>query len=269
MSKKLLLFDVDGTLISYDGVVPESCVSALKQAKENGNYVFVVTGRTKNRAVEGNIDVSGMICGNGAYIEAEGKILRDEKLSLEQVAQITDYLDEHGICYFMEGNNGLYGSYDFETKSIPAFIKYGHSDPKIREIYPMMEFPNNMHQKDITKINYVLNTYQDYLDFKEKFSDFKCLTWGGQGEEALFGDCALPNIDKQDAIIQLINYLKIDKKDIYAFGDAEVDIPMFECAGTSICMNSGRQAAKDAADYVTDDVLNDGIEKALKHFNVI
>ena len=34
MSKKLLLFDVDGTLISYDGVVPESCVSALKQAKE-------------------------------------------------------------------------------------------------------------------------------------------------------------------------------------------------------------------------------------------
>ena len=27
-----------------------------------------------------------------------------------------------------------------------------------------------MHQKDITKINYVLNTYQDYLDFKEKFS---------------------------------------------------------------------------------------------------
>ena len=42
MSKKLLLFDVDGTLISYDGVVPESCVSALKQAKGNGNWLTII-----------------------------------------------------------------------------------------------------------------------------------------------------------------------------------------------------------------------------------
>ena len=95
MNKKLLLFDVDGTLVSYEGIVPQSCVDALKQAKDNGHYVFVVTGRTRNRAVVGSIEVSGMICGNGAYIECEGKVLKDQKLSLEDVKEITDYLDHH------------------------------------------------------------------------------------------------------------------------------------------------------------------------------
>lgn len=269
MEPKLLLFDVDGTLISYDGIVPDSCVKALKQAKANGHYVLVVTGRTKNRATVGNIDVSGMICGNGAYIEIDGKVLQDKSLSLSQIKEITDYLEQHNLCYFLEGNDGLYGSHDFETRAIPAYKKYGIENPNIRELYPMMTFPDSMYQEHITKVNYVLNSYQDYLDFKQKFSNYQCLTWGGQGEEALFGDCALPNIDKKTAIEQLIHYLQINKQDIYAFGDAEVDIPMFECAGTSICVGSGREAAKQAADYISDDVKNDGIAKALKHFHII
>ena len=60
------------------------------------------------------------------------------------------------------------------------------------------------------------------------FPEFKDLTWGGKGEKAIFGDCALKHIDKQEAIKELIDYLKIDQEDIIAFGDAEVDIPMFD-----------------------------------------
>lgn len=73
----------------------------------------------------------------------------------------------------MEGNDGLYGSHDFETKAVPAYQKYGHGGtPCIRDIYPMMEFPQSMYQQNITKINYVLNNYQDYLDFKIIFHSF-------------------------------------------------------------------------------------------------
>ena len=268
MEKKLLLFDVDGTLVSYDGVVPESTVTALEQVRRNGHLVYVVTGRTKNRAIVGGIEVDGMICGNGAYIEAGGKVLKDRKLSLAQVSEITDYLDRQGNCYYMEGNDGLFGSPSFETDALPAYEKYGMKNPVIRDLYPMMEFPESMHLENITKINYVLNDYDDYLEFKKHFPDLQCLTWGGAGEEALFGDCALPGIDKQNAIDELIAYLKIPKKDIYAFGDAKVDIPMFKAAGTSICVGSGGIEAKEAADYVSDEVINDGIAKALIHFNL-
>ena len=269
MSKKLLLFDVDGTLISYDGIVPQSCIDALKQAKDLGHYVFVVTGRTRNRATVGGIEVSGTICGNGAYIESEGVVLQDQKLSLEDLSKMTDYLDEHGISYFLEGNDGMYGSKYFETVAVPVYEKYGIKNPVIRNLYPMMIFPECMHIENITKVNYILRSYQDYEDFKMNFPQFKCLTWGGKGEEALFGDCALPGIDKAKSIQKLIDYLGVSKEDIYAFGDAEVDIPMFKMAGTSVCVGGGREAAKEAATYVTDEVVDDGIKNALVHFDII
>ena len=267
--KKLLLFDVDGTLVDYSGTVPQSAIDGLKQARVNGHYVFVVTGRTKCRATVGDIEIDGMICGNGAYVEAMGEVVSSQMLSLEDITKITDYLDERNIMYFLEGNDGMYGSRDFEYGAVETYRKYGVKNPTIKHLYPMMVFPDNMHIPNILKVNYILNSYQDYLDFKEVFKDYKCLTWGGKGEAALFGDCALNGIDKAVAVNKLIEHLGVAKEDVYAFGDATVDIPMFECAGTSIAVGSGGDEAKEAASYVTDAVLDDGIYNALKHFELI
>lgn len=269
MDRKLLLFDVDGTITDYTANVPASAPAALKKARENGHLVVIVTGRTRNRACPAGIEADALICGNGAYLEVQGKVLRDFSLNNQDIAEVTDYLNEKDFDYFAEGNNVLYGSKYFETRSLPAYEKYGIKNPVIRKLYPLMEFPESMRQEGIIKINYILHTYQDYLDFKEHFSRFQCLTWGGKGEEAIFGDCALPGIDKNTAIQELISYLQVEKKDIFAFGDAEVDIPMFKAAGTSVCMGSGREGAKAAADYVTDLTENDGLAKALEHFELI
>ena len=266
----LLLFDVDGTLVSYDNVVPKSTIEAFNKARENGHKIVVVTGRTLFRALpHKDLKVDGYICGNGAYIEVDHKILKDLSLPLEVTSKVVDYLDQHHLSYFLEGNGGIYGSPHFDTLAIPTYEKYGIKNPDIRKLYPDMTFPENRHLKGITKVNYILNSYQDYLDFKKVFNGYQCLTWGGQGEEALFGDCATKGIDKFKAVKELIEYLEVDKKDIYAFGDAEVDIPLFEAAGTSVCVGSGREKAKEAATYITDDVKEDGIYNAMKHFNLI
>ena len=53
------------------------------------------------------------------------------------------------------------------------------------------------------------------------------------------------------------------------FGDAKVDIPMFECCALSVCMGSGGEEAKAAADYVTADVDDDGLYKAFVHLGLI
>ena len=47
-NKKILFFDIDGTLLTpYPFTVPESTKDALNKAHENGHLLFVNTGRTK------------------------------------------------------------------------------------------------------------------------------------------------------------------------------------------------------------------------------
>ena len=42
---KIIFLDVDGTLVDYHNRVPASAVKAIQQARQNGHYVFVCTGK--------------------------------------------------------------------------------------------------------------------------------------------------------------------------------------------------------------------------------
>lgn len=46
-------------------------------------------------------------------------------------------------------------------------------------------------------------------------------------------------------------------------------VTMLEYAGIGVAMGNARDAAKAAADYVTDDITADGLAKALAHFGLI
>ena len=54
-----------------------------------------------------------------------------------------------------------------------------------------------------------------------------------------------------------------------AFGDAVVDIKMFEVCDESVAMGNGSKEVKEKATYVTDDINQDGLYNAFKHFGII
>jgi hydroxymethylpyrimidine pyrophosphatase-like HAD family hydrolase len=54
-----------------------------------------------------------------------------------------------------------------------------------------------------------------------------------------------------------------------AFGDSMNDYEIVQAAGTGIAMGNSVQKLKDTADYVTDDIAQDGVWKACRHFGWI
>ena len=68
---KIIFIDVDGTLVNYEGIIPESATAAIRKARANGHRVYISTGRSKAEVYKDiwDIGLDGMIGGNGSYVE--------------------------------------------------------------------------------------------------------------------------------------------------------------------------------------------------------
>ncbi|MCF0115924.1 MAG: HAD hydrolase family protein, partial [Erysipelotrichaceae bacterium] len=127
----------------------------------------------------------------------------------------------------------------------------------------------DLYREDVNKISFILSKYQDHLDSKVEFEGLEANTWGGKGEVALFGDLGPSGITKKHAIEVLLDYLGADQKDTISFGDAKIDLSMFELCAYNVAMGNGGPEIKEAADYITTDVDEDGLYNAFKYLKLI
>lgn len=94
-------------------------------------------------------------------------------------------------------------------------------------------------------------------------------TWGGRGETALFGDLGVKGITKAHAVQVLLEHLGADRADTIGFGDAKVDVPLLEACAVGVAMGNGGPEIRTAADFVTDDVEQDGLYNAFLRLGLI
>ncbi len=278
MTEKILFLDVDGTITDYDNNIPESAKRAIRAARANGHRAYMCTGRSKAEVPPEleEIGFDGMIGGNGSYVESDGQVVMHQLITAEQCRHIVDWLHGRGLEFYLESNNGLFASENFREAARPVLRTYAgrkgapNADTlEVEDVMHGMVFGGQLYRDDLNKVSFILGSYQDHLDSVVEFPDLECHTWGGAGETALFGDMGVRGIDKAHAANVLLDHLGASIDDTVAFGDAKIDIPMFECCATSVAMGSGGDEAKAAADYVTTAVDDDGLANAFKHLGLI
>ena len=275
---KILFIDIDGTLVDYENRLPASAVKAIRMARAAGHRVYLCSGRSKaeNKQEIWDIGLDGYIGGNGSYVESDGEVVMHQLVTPEQCRRIVDWLHSRKLEFYLESNSGLYGSENFRQRAVPVMKEYcrrkGKADADQASpdtVFPTMIYGADLYRDDVNKVSYILDSYQDFLDDREQFPDLQNGTWGGAGETALFGDLGVKGITKAHAVEVLLKHLNARQEDTIAFGDAAVDIPMFEVCAQSCCMGSGGDGAKAAADYVTTAVEEDGLYNAFVHFGLL
>ncbi len=278
--RKIVFLDVDGTLINYHAQLPESAARAVNEARANGHKVYICTGCSKAEIEQRHLcDLDGMIGGNGAYVEDAGQVVMHHGLSKEEVKQIVDWCNERHLGFYLEANSGMYCNDYMYEQGPEVMIKYGQG--KGADLEKAKESANHfingfihlqgedLYRDDVNKISFILSDYQDHLDSKKQFPTLEANTWGGKGELALFGDLGPSGITKKHAIEVLLEHLHASVEDTISFGDAKIDLSMFDLCAFNVAMGNGGPEIKAAADYITSDVDDDGLYNAFKYLKLI
>lgn len=283
MDKKIIFFDIDGTLVAgVDGIeyVPESTKKAIALTRAKGNLAYLCTGRSKAEIYDFILECGfdGVIGAGGGYVEIGNQMLYHKKVTKEAVNHMVDYFEANNFDYYVESNGGL-----FASKNLVSHLEriiYGdidhdpvaraRRDKKDNHFINAMIEGQNLRRDDINKACFLENpaiAFDDIItEFKDEFNVIHC-TVPMFGKDS--GELSVPNIHKANAIETLINYLQIDRKNTYAFGDGINDKEMLEYVNVGIAMGNAVDELKEVADEVTGDIDRDGIYNAMKKHDLI
>lgn len=84
MDTKIVFFDIDGTIYSYEKGIPKDTAKAIELLKANGHIPVICTGRTKCMIYPDfiNLGFDNIIAGAGTYCETNGKELTIRSLRM-------------------------------------------------------------------------------------------------------------------------------------------------------------------------------------------
>lgn len=266
---KVLFFDIDGTLITGDSrmIFPESAKEAIKRTREKGNLVFINSGRVKCNIDEFILSAGfdGLICGCGSNI-----ILFDKKTGEKKELLHKECSKER--CYDIALKCREYGMYSlFEYRDYTCIDKENilpEADGLIDRFKNSgYRFIDDIDDKDF-RFDKFAGWYLDGSDI-EGFKKYTSSEFTYIDREGNFFEMEPKGYSKATGIKFVLDYFNLPLHNAYVFGDGNNDLEMLNLVKNSIVPKAGSELALQAASYITDDVMDDGIYNAMKHFELI
>ena len=269
---KLILLDLDGTLLTTDKKISPANYAALEQAAAKGIYIVPCTGRFfigMPEEVRALPFLRYAITINGAeiYDVKEQKSLHSALIDLEKAEEVFSVLDALPVIYdcFQDGWGWMDRKfYDIADQYSMGEVR-GEWIRKMRT--PLDDFRRTIRERN----RGIQKTQMFFRDMElrremltvlpQRFPDLNVTTSLVNNIEINSGDA-----HKGAALLELCRQLGIDPAATMAFGDGLNDITMLQTAAVGVAMGNAAQQVKDVADFITDTNDNDGVAKAVQNF---
>lgn len=259
-NKKMVFFDIDGTLITEDTyIIPESAKAAIKQAQANGHLMFVNTGRPPLiiDPIIKELGFDGYICGCGTYVEYHGEVLYSHEVYPEEAKRLVEQFLEADTEPIFEGRTALYAE-----PNRSEYIKFC-VDRSASQGAAILPFGDGGFTFDKIFLEYFDNTA--FLELMDKLSG----RWEWIDRGLNLAEIIPAGHSKASGIQVLTDHLGISLEQCFVLGDSNNDLPMLTFVPNSIAMGNASDSLKEKVAFVTADIKEDGVAKALKHFHII
>ena len=272
MVYKMVLSDLDGTLLRGDKSISDYTERTLRRLTDSGAWFVPATGRCLSVVPTEIRRLSFLryaICGNGSVIHnlEHHRTLHRDCLTLEQVESILD------ILYPMQCATDCHINDDqvimsrhhldtLETRIPSAGVRAYMRRTRI----PADDFRGEIREaRSIHKIHTMFYRESDLQKAREWLrSAFPTLTITNSNSFNI--ELTSPTANKGTAMQILADYLGVSQEQTMAFGDASNDSFMLKAAGKGVAMENAEAGVLACADDITLSNENDGVAVAIEKY---
>ncbi len=268
--KGAVFFDVDGTLIaeSTNQIPTEKTVKALELLKKNGYMVGIATGRAKCYVPNFGIDFNCYVTSNGACVDVDGERIWNKCFSKEELAELTQTMDEIGISYILESPEAC--RYNESAIEDVKFLvgEFGIDRQSFSNIKDLKDLcVKNPDGLNVNKLNIIYGEIEKFDKLLMRLGDKYNIS---KHRHSCSADVNALGMNKSLGILKAAESFNIPIDNVYAFGDGRNDFEMLSAAGQGVAMGDHASCLEEIPGVmITDTVKNDGIYKALKELKLI
>ena len=265
MKYKLLVLDVDGTLLNDAKEITKRTLSALLKIQQMGVRVVLASGRPSyglmkvaNTLELGNY--GGFILSyNGCQIinAQNGEILFERRINPEMLPYLEKKARKNGFALFTYHDN---------------LILTNNSDDE--------------HVLDEAELNDLVVIEEEEFSTAIDFAPCKCMLvsddeaalvaleehWKKRlsgvldvfRSEPFFLEVVPCSVDKANTLGALLEHLGVKREEVMAIGDGTCDVAMLQLAGMGVAMGQAPDSVKACADYITASNEEDGVAAAVE-----
>ena len=255
---KAVFLDFDGTVFSHHSVsIPASTYEAVRKLRENGIKVFLCTGRAFAEFYDFDLTdfkLDGRILSNGQMVFDENdELIYEQSIQGELKGRVISLFKEKRFPMYMVTRDDIFlNGVNDTVLAVQDAVSSGI--PRIKEY----------EGEDIYMASAFFNCEEDIRTIYE-LQDLAEITWWHVGAV----DIVPKGISKANGIDQVCKRYGILQSETMGIGDGENDIGMLKHCAIGIAMGNATENTKQIADYVTDDIDEDGVYNALKHYGLI
>lgn len=261
-SIRLVIADIDGTLVTKEKLLTPRSIEAAKRLNDAGIFFGVTTGRPPRgaRMLVDPLPSLKFIAGfnGGIVVRRDFSLFKQNFLPEEAARNVVQMIIERKLDVW------LYTDKDW-------FVRDPHAYRVDRE-QKTVQFPPRVtptYEGLFDRVAKIVGISQDYdavvrceKDVQERFGS----SVSAARSQPFYLDVTHPKANKGEVVIMASEFAGIPTREIATIGDMPNDITMFEKSGVSIAMGNASPEVRTAATYVTTSNQEEGFAAAVDNF---
>jgi Cof subfamily protein (haloacid dehalogenase superfamily) len=258
---RLLLADVDGTLVTQEKVLTDQAVAATRALREAG-VAFAITSGRPPRGMSMLIEPLDMKCAiagfnGGVFVNPDLSVIESHALDPEAARQALDRVLDQGLDAW------VYTADDWlvRAKEAPHVAREAWTVKFEARVVPAF---TDEHLDRAVKIVGVSDALERVAECEKSARDLLGDRASVARSQPYYLDITHPRANKGAVVETLSKLMGIAPEEIATIGDMPNDVEMFLKSGFSIAMGNSSDAVKAKASAVTDSNEDDGFAKAVR-----